>query len=344
MHGTWVMLRLMGSVLDRARLNLLFARFGNVISMRDVLASGLPVGTVYRAESRREIIRLGKASFAPAEVWDGADAWSRFRMASVAFGLVAAGHIFLTGPSAQAVLGLPTLSEPPAVPVGIRVAPTSSGTNMTEHSRVRTGVLPPAHQWIRGRVRVVSTCYAAVDIARHSTAEEALAVVDHVLHSGVSKEQFTRLLADLHHYPGIEQAAWAVSSGDDRAESVLESLGRLAFLEAGRPPPLSNVWFSDGITTYRVDHYLPDSGVVLEGDGGLKVNNRPDAHDIVRRQVSRESWLRAHGCAVERYDYAMAINRRSQIVALADRAVRSQQGRPLPTCWSMERPEQVRVG
>ena len=156
-------------------------------------------------------------------------------------------------------------------------------------------------------------------------------------------DQLAALLEDLRTYPGIQQAKWAVGHGDERAESPLESLGRLSFIEASRVAPLSNVWFSDGVAAYRVDHYFPDSGVVLEGDGGLKVNNRPDAHRVVQRQVRRESWLRAQGCAVERYDYPMAIGRRAQIVALVDRAARSQAGRALPTCWSLEPPRHLRI-
>jgi len=310
--------------------------------MRDARAVGLPLRALYRAENSRQVVRLGKAGFARAEIWDAADPWARFRMTSIAFGLGAADHVLATGPSAQAILGLPKLSDPPELPVAIRVAPTSSGTNMTRHARVRTGLVPLTHRWTRERVRVVSAAYAAIDVARHSTAQEALAVVDHVLHAGIPKEVLSALVTDLRHYRGIEQATWAVSNGDERAESPLESLGRLAFLAAGQPAPLSNVWFSDGVTAYRVDHYLPDTGVVIEGDGGLKVNNRPDAHQVVQRQVRRESWLRAQGCAVERYDYAMAIDRPAQIVALAARAGRARRG-PLPTCWSLDMPAHLRT-
>lgn len=261
-------------------------------------------------------------------------------LAFLAFGLTAAPHVFLTGASAQSIFNLPTFSSPPDLPVAIRTRPTSSGTNLSPHARVRTGVLPTAHRWQQDRVRIASSAYTAIDIARHSSPAEALAVVDAVLHSGVHRERLSRLLEDLQSYPGIEQAVWAVGNGDPRVESPTESLGRLAFLEAGLPAPLSNVWVSVDGTSYRVDHLIPETGVVLEADGALKLNNRADAHEQVRRQIVRESWLRSKGFALERYDMPMGLFRRPAIVRLAERAARSQHGRPIPTCWSLDRPSQ----
>ncbi|MDQ2848190.1 MAG: hypothetical protein M3Y77_17975 [Actinomycetota bacterium] len=329
---------------DRKKVEQAIDRFGAVITVSDARDAGVSAACLRRAELAGALKRVSKSAFVLPEVWDAATDWGRFRLSSIGFGLGAADHVFLTGPSAQALLVLPTLLPPPHLPIAIRTKPASSGTNMSSHARVRTGFLPPIHQWTRDRVRIVSDTYAAIDIARHSVPAEALAVVDHVMRGGVSREQLARVLDDLPHYPGIEQAAWAVEHGDERAESLLESLGRLAFLEAGLPAPLSNVWISEGSVTYRADHYLPEHGVIVEGDGGLKLNNRADAHREIQKQITRESWLRSRGFAVERYDYPMAMNRRGQIVSLAQRAARAQLGRPLPTCWSLDPPPHIRYG
>jgi len=329
---------------DRKKIEQVFGRFGAVITIGDAHDAGLPSACLRRAEASGTVIRLSKNAFVLRDVWDCADDWERFRLNSIGFALGAARHIFLTGASAQILLGLPVLSAAPALPVAIRIRPTSSGTNITPHGRVRTGFVPSIHQWTRERVRVVSETYAAIDVARHSIPGEALAVVDHAMHRGIGRDQLARVLDDLPHYPGIEQAAWAVKHGDERAESPLESLGRLAFLEAGLPIPLSNVWISEGGTSYRADHLLPECGVILEGDGGLKLNNRPDAHAVIRKQIARESWLRSRGFAIERYDYPMAVNNRWKIVALAQQAARSQIGKTIPTCWSLEPPRHLRYG
>ncbi|WP_029135955.1 type IV toxin-antitoxin system AbiEi family antitoxin domain-containing protein [Nakamurella lactea] len=328
---------------DRAKVAQIFQRHGEVITTRDAVACGVPVGCVRRVEDAGTILRLSKSAFVTRESWDATDKWGQFRLRSLAFGLTAAPHVFLTGASAQAIFGLPVFTSPPDLPIAIRTRPTSSGTNFGPHARVRTGVLPTAHRWQQDRVGIVSTSYAAIDVARHSIPAEALAVVDAVLHAGTHRERLDRLLTDLQTYPGIEQAIWAVENGDLRVESPTESLGRLAFLEAGLPAPLSNVWISDGNTTYRVDHLIADSGVVLEADGALKLNNRADAHEQLRRQIVRESWLRSKGFAVERYDMPMGLYRRPAIVRLADRAAKAQRGRPIPTCWSLDPPRQFSV-
>lgn len=329
---------------DRKKVEQVVERHGEVFSMRGAVACGVAPGCVRRVEAAGHIVRLSKNCFVPTSIWSMADGWQQFRLRSIAFGLGASAHILLTGPSSQIIHGLPIFTSPPDLPVAIRVRPTSSGTNLTPHARVRTGFVPTAHQWREQDIGIVSTSYTAIDVARHSIPAEALAVVDHVLHSGVSRERLSRLVEDLKHYPGIEQAAWAMEHGDDRAESPLESLGRLAFLEAGLPAPLSNVWIFDGRRRFRVDHLIPEHGVILEGDGGLKLNNREDAHRVVRDQIERESWLRGRGFAVERYDYWMGWNARSKIIALAQRAARSQLGKPIPTCWSMDIPRLLQSG
>lgn len=328
----------MTSLNDLRRVRSVAARHAGIFTFADARSAGVPGACLHRTELAGAVVRLSRSAFVMRDAWDDADRWERFRFRSLAFGLGARPNVFLTGASAQAVLHLPSIVDPPEQVVAIRPKPTVSGTNLSPHAHARTGLLLPAHRWMRDRVRVVSAEYAAVDVARHSTPAEGLVIVDAVLRSGVPRERLARIVDDMPFYPGIEQARWATINGDGRAESPLESLGRLAFLEAGMAAPLSNVWIDDGTRWFRVDHLLPDSGVVLEGDGGLKVNQRPDAHRIVRDQVVRESRIRARGFALERYDFAMAMRDRGRIVELALRAARQQSGRAIPTCWSLEPP------
>ncbi len=167
-------------------------------------------------------------------------------------------------------------------------------------------------------------------------------VVDDALRHGADRSRLAQLVGQMENYPGIGIAAWAVTHGDPRSESALESLGRLAFLEAGHPVPLSNVWIDDGIRAVRVDHLLPEGGVVLEADGALKVNNRSDAVKVVNDQLNRERFLRRLGYAVERYDFPTAAHRRGEIVYRATRAALERGNRPAPTNWSLEPPSRLR--
>lgn len=319
------------------RITELFDQHGPVITLDDADRSGVPRDVLRRATTGL-LTKIGKSAFVTTSTLEAADQWERHRLRSIGFILGVAPEVHLTGPSAQAVLRLPSVISPPDVPMARRPGSAHRGPDRTPHGRIRTGFLPPAHCWVRDRARVASLAYTSVDASRYGTAAEALILIDHALARGISKEHLARIATDLINYPGIRRAEWAIAHGDGRAESPLESLGRLAFLEQGRPAPLSNVWISDGVTAYRVDHLLPESGVVLEGDGGIKLNNRSDAHQVMRRQVRRESWLRSKGFLPERYDFAMAMHRRAQILRMTDDAVRQRGSAPVPTCWSLDRP------
>lgn len=116
----------------------------------------------------------------------------------------------------------------------------------------------------------------------------------------------------------------------------------MAFLEAGREPPVSNVWIDTPEGAFRLDHLLPESGTVLEADGGLKLRTSEDPHAAIRRQVLRESAIRDHGFDVERYDWPIAAKNRRRIIELADRAARRQHGRPIPTDWTFDPPDRLK--
>ena len=137
-------------------------------------------------------------------------------------------------------------------------------------------------------------------------------------------------------------ANWVVEHGDGRAESPLETLGRMAFLTYQREVPLSNVWFAVGPRRYRVDHYLPDDGIAIEGDGGTKYNDRPDAHQVVNAEKDRERDLRSVGVEFARYNYEVAMHRPMEILRRVDVAKRIRGNRPLPNCWSLDPPEDLR--
>src|SRR6185312_9366559 len=266
------------------------------------------------------VLRLSKSGFVTADRWAASGAWERFRLRSIAFGLTLATDTYLTEAAAQVIHQLPTLHEPPAVPIAMRPGSAHRGPDRTSFGRIRTGYLPPRFQVVRDRVRTVSLGYTAIDVARHTDPAEALAVMDQVLRRGVDRSELAHLVEHMAAYPGMTVATWAITHGDPRAESLLESLGRLAFIESGEPPPLSNVWIDDGKRVARVDHLVPETGVVLEADGAVKVNDRPDASVVIETQVDRERFLRGLGYAVERYNYAVARSRPKEILHRARRA------------------------
>jgi hypothetical protein len=74
-----------------------------------------------------------------------------------------------------------------------------------------------------------------------------------------------------------------VVNADGRAESALESLGRLTCIDGGLPVPLSNVWVGPGYPLYRLDHLWAYHWLAAEGDGALKYRGRDPAGALFPR-------------------------------------------------------------
>jgi hypothetical protein len=323
---------------DRRQAEALFDRWGKVIHARDADASGTPRAVLRRLEDRKELVRVAKASFVQATDWAASDDWERFRLRALGFGLGAGADTYLTGAAAALIHQVPVIGSPPTRPTAVRPGDAHRAPNRSVHGRVRWGHLPPQHRTIRQRVRVVSPVYAAVDIARHDGRQPGLVAADSLLHRGASPEMAGHLTSDMVNYPGIAQAQWAFAHADARSESPVETLGRYAFIAAGWDVPLSNVWIMDGSVRRRADHLIPEFGIVIEGDGDVKYDNRPDASDIIKDEKARERWLRKLGFGVVRYTFAMALYRPGELISEVALEIARHRHRPAPTCWSVDRP------
>ena len=307
--------------------------------MRDVDSAGVSRGLIRRMLHRGELRRLSKSAFTLAELFDAAPPWEQFRLRSVGFALTVGSGTFLTGPSAAAVLRIPTLGKPPPLPVAIRPGSAHTGHNLSAFGQVRHGFLPPRHQMQRDGVSTVSPAYCAIDLARHSGPRTGLVAADHVVRSGTSRELCAELTDDMSHYPGMATARWVVEHADPRAESPLETLGRYAFIQAGLAAPMANVWIPVARRWYRVDLLLPDTGVILEGDGAVKYDNRLDAALLVTNDREREALLRSLSFGIVRFTWKMALERPQELVERARDAARLRGGLPPPTQWMLNRPE-----
>jgi len=323
---------------DRHQLQTIVSQRGPVVLLRDVDAAGVSRAVVRRMVDRGELTRLAKAAFAPTEVIESASSWEVFRLKSVAFGRSSGPEAFLTGAAAAAVLRLPMISEPPDLPTVIRPGNARLGHDHTPYGRSRHGHLPPHHRTMRDGVATVSPAYCVVDIARHFGPQDGLVVADAVLASGISREVLAGLLTELQRYPGIETARWVVERADPRAESPLETLGRMAFLGAGLAPPISNAWIPVRDHWYRADHLLPDAGVILEADGAVKYDNRSDASLLVDNDRHRERNLRSLNFGIARYGWSVAVRNPAEIIRRAREAERLRNGQAVPTCWTLTSP------
>lgn len=131
----------------------------------------------------------------------------------------------------------------------------------------------PAHHLVRSRgVLLTSPARTVVDLAREVTFREAVVAADSALHYGSTYRSGLRgVLLDCRGWPGVERAGRVVDFADKRAESVLESVARVVFHEAGLLPPRLQVLIGDSRSPLaEADFYWPEHRTIGLADGRIK--------------------------------------------------------------------------
>ncbi len=156
-----------------------------------------------------------------------------------------------------------------------------------------------------GAARVTTPARSLVDCAREWDLEESVVAMDAALHGGVvTPEQLRAAVLRASHWVGIGDAARAAGLADGRAESPLESRGRLALLGAGLPCPELQVEIHGprGFVA-RVDAWYEDAALAVEFDGRVKYLDPFDGRDpgeVLWREKRREDLVRELGVRVVR--------------------------------------------
>jgi hypothetical protein len=126
-------------------------------------------------------------------------------------------------------------------------------------------------------------------------------VADSALHARLtSKTALAAVVADCPRWRGLQRARDVIAFSDSRAESVLESLSRAVFHQAGLPPPDLQVWVGDdGEVIGRVDFLWRRYRTIGEADGAFKYQTP----DRARAQLDRDARLRAVGYEVVHFTW-----------------------------------------
>jgi hypothetical protein len=174
----------------------------------------------------------------------------------------------LSGATAAWVWGLP------------RPKQTTPTVQLTDPSRWRRGrgwvmthaSLPDDEVTVRGAYRVTTATRTVLDLARTWPEVDAVAAVDAaLLRRLTTRAELDALLHRRANVPGIPRAVRAVASADGRAESWLETYGRLTFAALELPAfvPQVELWVSDRLLKV-VDGWYPEAAVAVEFDGRVK--------------------------------------------------------------------------
>jgi len=144
-----------------------------------------------------------------------------------------------------------------------------------------------------------------VDCAREWSLTDGVVAMDAALQKrkATRGEMVEAVLAGTHRV-GIAQAARALGLSDGRAESPLETRGRLALVTSGLPRPQLQVEIHDAAGLIgRVDGWYEEAAVALEFDGLVKYTDPLYAStpgEALWKEKRREDRIRAVGIRVVR--------------------------------------------
>ncbi len=177
---------------------------------------------------------------------------------------------------------------------------------------VHVAALPADHVVSHRGVLLTSVPRTVIDLARALPFAQGVAVADSALHAGLTSEgALAAVIADCARWPGLRRAREVAAFSDARAESVLESLSRVVFHQAGLPPPDLQVWVGDdGEVIGRADFLWRHYRTIGEADGALKYQNPARA----RAQLERDGRLRAAGYEVVHFTWPEITRVPAQVV------------------------------
>ncbi len=303
-------------------------------TLAEAAAAGVSGDRVRRLVRARRLVAVGKGSYASQEQLAKADSWSAHAIRARGFVAGLSRDVLLAGWSSVAVRRLPTLRPPPELPTAVRPRRTGHGIQRTRYGVVSSMTVPIVHRAGSTSLRAVSCGWTVADLARTAPRPDALVLADAAIRTTpATRQTLEGALQHMKRWQGRERAAWVVEHADARAESPLDTLGRLACIEHGLPVPQSNVWIGDGYPRFRVDHLWPDHWVVAEGDGARKYRDGDDPGQVVAAERERQWYLRRLGLEVVRYDWPLARDKRAELAARFRQVLADHPPRQTPVLW-----------
>ena len=223
--------------------------------------------------------------------------------------------------SAALIHGIELLGRPPGEAVAL-TGPPGSMSRRTCRTGIRTHVaaLPAGHVVTRRGLPVTSVARTVVDLARASSVQAGVVAADSALRGRqASKADLELCVTTCAGWPGIQNARRAVAFADGRAESVLESISRVAFDELGLPPPDLQAWVGDEDEIIgRADFLWRAYRTVGEADGAVKYADPARA----MAQLERDARLRAAGFEVVHFTWREITRTPEQVAATIRTAFR----------------------
>lgn len=265
-----------------------------VFTSQEALAAGYVVDDIKTALRSGRWLRLRKGIYTTRDRWAAADARERHLADCVAVLLSLDAGPVLSHASAARLHGL---AVPAAEPDDVRVTDVHQWRRGRGY-RVARAVLAPGDVLPWSEFGATSVARTLVDCAREWPLLSAVVAMDAAQHSErVRRSELQAAVHAARHRTGASGAARAFGLSDGRAESPLETEGRLALLAAGLPAPELQVELHDGRGfVARVDAWYEEAAVALEFDGKVKYLEPRDgrsAGEVLWQEKRREDRVRA---------------------------------------------------
>ena len=274
-----------------------------------------------------EFVRLRRGVHVREAEWASASVDARHRARIDAVAATWGRPVFLRE-SAAAVWGLP-LVEPLDETVHVAASPavgSRSRNRVAEHGGVSSDSAVVVDE-----LTVSDLAQTVLDLCRFSSFRRAVTAADHALrmrgshgeHLLEPEELRERLAVLPGGARGRTAAARAIDFADERADSPLESISRVAMHQAGLPRPvLQRPFHDDEGLIGPVDFFFEDADVIGEADGAHKytdprfLRGRSPERALLDEK-RREDRLRALVSGVVRWRWQDAYAARPMLAALA---------------------------
>jgi hypothetical protein len=259
----------------------------------------------------RRLVRVRGGVYAERRLVETATAAGAAALRVRAERLVSTVDLVGAGATAALVHDLPLLGAAPTRPVLVERKQDRPG----HHGTSRT-VLPEEVEQVQG-APVTGLARTVVDVARRSGFLAGVVTADAALRRGVTSQELEAVLRASARWPGRRVAAEVCDFADAGAESPLESVGRVRFVQHGLPTPELQVLLGDACGPFaRVDQCWRAQRTVAEADGALKYAGR----DSLFVEKQREDRLRDAGWEVVRYTWDEALRTPGLVVSRVLRA------------------------
>ncbi|MCA0144474.1 hypothetical protein [Blastococcus sp. LR1] len=272
-----------------------------VFTSQEALGVGYLVDDIRSELRTRRWIRLRKGVYIASGDVVAADARSRHLIDALAVLLSLGPGPVLSHASAAQLHGLVI---PRAQPVEVRVTAVDQWRRGRGY-RVARAALPDEDLVPWTGFRATSTGRTLVDCAREWSFVDSVVAMDAAMQERkIGRAAIRRAVLSGSHRVGIAGAARALQLSDGRAESPLETRGRLALLAAGLPRPELQVdIYDDAGFVGRVDAWYAEAAVAVEFDGQVKYldpRNGLLPGEVLWQEKRREDRLRETGARVVR--------------------------------------------